>query len=100
MAIRDSRGPRRKSARPAPAAARLQRSPRASPTRDALDVASYIAELAAQLEAMALAADLDLLAYLLGMARSEADLVCASAESADRWEDGQAAFDHEGYSDP
>jgi hypothetical protein len=43
-------------------------------TREALDVAGYISDMTAQLEAMALAGGLDLLAYFLGMARSEADL--------------------------
>jgi hypothetical protein len=43
-------------------------------TREALDVAAYVSDMTAQLEAMALAGGLDLLAYFLGMARSEADL--------------------------
>lgn len=43
-------------------------------TRESLDVAGYVSDMTAQLEAMALAAGLDLLAYFLGMARSEADL--------------------------
>jgi hypothetical protein len=43
-------------------------------SREALDVASYVSDMAAQLEAMSLAAGLDLLGYFLGMARSEADL--------------------------
>ncbi len=43
-------------------------------TRASLDVAGYVSDMTAQLEAMALAAGLDLLAYFLGMARSEADL--------------------------
>lgn len=43
-------------------------------TREALDVAGYVHDMTAQLEAMAIAANLDLLAYFLGMARSEADL--------------------------
>ena len=38
-------------------------------------VARYLADMTAQLESMARAADLDLLAYLLAMARSEADAV-------------------------
>ena len=100
MAIRDSRAPKRNSAQPIPTGVSPRKSPRASPTRDALDVASYVAELAAQLEAMALAADLDLMAYFLGMARSEADLVCASAGVGDALDVGQASFDHEGLSGP
>jgi hypothetical protein len=51
-------------------------------TRHSLDVASYVSDMTAQLEAMALAAGLDLLAYFLGMAKSEADLfVRTNAES-------------------
>jgi hypothetical protein len=47
---------------------------RPSGTHEALDVAEYVSDVAAQIEAMALAAGLELLAYFLGMARSEADL--------------------------
>jgi len=36
-------------------------------------IARYLADMTAQLESMARAADLELLAYLLAMARSEAD---------------------------
>jgi hypothetical protein len=43
-------------------------------THEALDVAEYVSDMTAQLEAMALVAGLDLVAYFLGMARSEADL--------------------------
>jgi hypothetical protein len=43
-------------------------------TREGLDVARYIADMTAQLEAMAIAARLDLLAYFLGMARAESEL--------------------------
>ena len=50
-------------------------------SREALDVASYISDMTAQLEAMSLAAGLDLLAYFLGMARSEADLFVRTNES-------------------
>jgi hypothetical protein len=38
-------------------------------------VARYLADMTGQLESMARAADLDLLAYLLAMARAEADAV-------------------------
>ena len=38
-------------------------------------VARYLADMTAQLESMARAADLELLAYLLAMARSEADSI-------------------------
>jgi hypothetical protein len=43
-------------------------------TREALDVARYITDMTAQLEAMAVAARLDLLAYFLGMAKAESEL--------------------------
>lgn len=43
-------------------------------TREGLDVARYITEMTAQLEAMAIAARLDLLAYFLGMAKAESEI--------------------------
>ena len=43
-------------------------------TQEALDVARYITDMTAQLEAMAIAARLDLLAYFLGMARAESEI--------------------------
>jgi hypothetical protein len=43
-------------------------------TQEALDVARYVADITAQLEAMAIAARLDLLAYFLGMAKAESEL--------------------------
>ncbi len=42
-------------------------------TREALDVARYVADMAAQLETMSAAVDLDLAAYFLSMARVEAE---------------------------
>jgi len=74
-------------------------------TREALDVAGYVSDMTAQLEAMALAGGLDLLAYFLGMARSEADLFLrtnagaegeAEGEGAAISEEGQASFDSSG----
>jgi hypothetical protein len=53
-------------------------------TRDPLDVARYLADLVAQLEAMAIAAHLDKVAYFLGMAKAESDIsvrINAVAES-------------------
>jgi len=57
-------------------------------TREALDVARYITDMTAQLEAMAMAARLDLLAYFLGMAKAESEIyvrtnAVAEAERAD-----------------
>ena len=43
-------------------------------TPDAIDVARYAADMTSQLEAMANAAHLDLLAYFLGMAKAESEL--------------------------
>jgi hypothetical protein len=43
-------------------------------THEALDVARYITDMTAQLEAMAIAARLDLLAYFLGMAKAESEI--------------------------
>jgi hypothetical protein len=43
-------------------------------TREALDVARYVSDMTAQLEAMATAARLDLLAYFLGMAKAESEM--------------------------
>jgi len=73
--------PRRKRA----GRARIVREPRTGPERiddsaqdltrrQSLDVARYVSEMAAQLEAMANAVRLDLLAYFLGMAKAESEL--------------------------
>ena len=42
--------------------------------REALEVARYVTDMTVQLEAMAVAARLDLLAYFLGMAKAEGNL--------------------------
>jgi hypothetical protein len=62
--------------------------------REALDVAHYITDMTAQLEAMAVAARLDLLAYFLGMAKAESELFVrtnavaeAETEPEDLYED-------------
>jgi hypothetical protein len=65
-------------------------------TREALEVAGYVSDMTAQLEAMALAAGLDLLGYFLGMARSEADLFVrtnAGPESEAGEDDGDSGSD-------
>ena len=58
-------------------------------TREALDVARYVTDMTAQLEAMAIASRLDLLAYFLGMARAESELFVRTnaAPEADREDD-------------
>ena len=50
--------------------------------QEALDVARYVTDMAAQLEAMAIAARLDLLAYFLGMAKSESELFVRTSAPA------------------
>jgi hypothetical protein len=72
-------------------------------------VAAYVSDMTAQLEAMALSARLELLAYFLGMARSEADLFVRTTEGpegaadgdgnaveSERSDEDQAAFDRSG----
>jgi hypothetical protein len=64
-------------------------------TGEALEIARYVADMAAQLQTMSEAADLDLLAYFLGMARAEAEMflhrtlsaaVSESAGEGDGWD--------------
>ena len=55
---------------------------------DALDVARYVSDMTAQLEAMANAARLDLLAYFLGMAKAESELFVRT-HAADQSESGE-----------
>jgi hypothetical protein len=53
-------------------------------TREALDVARYITDMTAQLEATAIAARLDRLAYFLGMAKAESEIfvrTCGTPEA-------------------
>jgi hypothetical protein len=59
-------------------------------TREALDVARYVVDMTAQLEAMATAARLDLLAYFLGMAKAESEMfVRTSAVAKPELEDDE-----------
>jgi hypothetical protein len=51
--------------------------------REAIDVALYATDMAEQLETMAVAARLDLLAYFLGMAKAEGDLFVRGNAQAD-----------------
>jgi hypothetical protein len=62
---------------------------------EALDVARYIADMTQQLEAMAIAARLDLLAYFLGMAKAESELFDRSntADESDDADDQSAKFE-------
>jgi hypothetical protein len=52
--------------------------------RDALEVARYLTDMTAQLEAMAVAARLDLLGYFLSMAKAESGLFIRGNAQADR----------------
>jgi hypothetical protein len=58
--------------------------------REALDVANYITDMTAQLEAMAIAARLDLLAYFLGMAKAESELFVRTNAVAEAEADSEA----------
>jgi|SRR5271166_6226345 len=78
----DSGFPRRRSTaqgRPAKGFGAPAAAKRAVPDRaavpEALDVARYVADMTTQLEAMAIAARLDLLAYFLGMAKAESEVI-------------------------
>jgi hypothetical protein len=53
---------------------RVNDSSHGTVTREALDVVRYITDMTAQLEAMAIAGRLDLLAYFLGMAKAESEI--------------------------
>jgi hypothetical protein len=50
-------------------------TPAKSTAQEALDVARYVADMTAQLEAMAIASRLEMLAYFLGMAKAESELM-------------------------
>ena len=68
-------------------------------SRKSLDVARYVADMSAQLEAMALAADLDLLGYFMGMAKAEADLFVRTNAEADEEGHQPALTDDKARSD-
>jgi hypothetical protein len=51
--------------------------------QQALDLAQYITDMAAQLEAMAVAAHLEQLAYFLGMAKAESELFVRTNAAAE-----------------
>jgi hypothetical protein len=52
-------------------------------TRDALDVARFIAGMAAQFEAMAIAAHLDQVAFFLGIAKAESEIAVRTSAVAE-----------------
>jgi hypothetical protein len=68
---------------PQPVGTRRAEIPSRVAPREAFDVARYVTDMAAQLEAMAIAARLDLLAYFLGMAKAEGDLFLRTHAGAD-----------------
>jgi hypothetical protein len=63
-------------------------------TPEALDVARYIADMTAQLEAMAIAARLDLLAYFLGMSRAEGELLVRTSAPDPEIDLAEESTDH------
>jgi hypothetical protein len=66
-------------------------------SEEALDVARYVTDMTSQLEAMAIAARLDLLAYFLGMAKAEGEFFVrrnAPDEYGSDEPDGAAPSDH------
>jgi hypothetical protein len=62
-------------------------------TPEALDVARYITDMTAQLEAMAVAARLDLLAYFLGMARAESELFVRTNAVSEEEPEAEASYE-------
>ncbi len=50
--------------------------------QEPLEVARYVTDMTTQLEKMAVAAGLEVLAYFLGMAKAEGDLLGAQPESS------------------
>jgi hypothetical protein len=104
--------PRRKRAgrgrdagEPQPAGPRRAEIPSRVAPREAFDVARYVTDMSAQLEAMAISARLDLLAYFLGMAKAEGDLFLrthagsdgAADESAEPLADDPVSDDDHGH---
>jgi len=73
MNTRTTRPGRKREGRGSPTSARA--AVRDEPTDRKADVARYIADMTAQLAAMARAADLDLLAYFLNMANAESESI-------------------------
>jgi hypothetical protein len=99
---RAARGPTARDSETAPD--RLDEASRPT-TQESLDVARYVTDMAAQLEAMAIASHLDLLAYFLGMAKSESELFVRTnalgGGGADRpGEAVSASGDHSGKPSP
>ena len=98
---RRNRAAQARAAREAPTtvSGRVDDPSRGLVSRKSLDVARYVADMSAQLEAMALAADLDLLGYFMGMARAEADLFVRTNAAAGDERDQPALTDDKARSD-
>jgi hypothetical protein len=75
---------------PQPTATRRSENPPRVAPKEAFDVARYVTDMSAQLEAMAIAARLDLLAYFLGMAKAEGDLFLRTQSGSDGAADDSA----------
>ncbi len=65
----------------------------AAVTREALDVARYITDMTAQLEAMAIAGRLELLAYFLGMAKAESEIFVRTNAVAEAEREDEDSFE-------
>src|SRR5271166_6344246 len=78
---------------------RTHEPPPGEATREALDIARYVADMTAQLEAMSTAVDLDLLAYFLAMAKAEAELFLRMNAEAAPSDEEDVAADREAGSD-
>jgi hypothetical protein len=94
---RRNRGEHGKASKSAPARLpkRADDPSRGIVAREALDVAHYITDMTAQLEAMAVAARLDLLAYFLGMAKAESELFVRTNAVAEAELDAKVEADPE-----
>jgi hypothetical protein len=68
-------GPNRAAARPA--------RPANAVTPQTLDIVRYIADMTAQLESMAISGHFDMLAYFLGMAKAESELLVRTSPGED-----------------
>jgi hypothetical protein len=83
LAETETRGEKRKT-RSRQIVEKSRRSVSGAVTREVLDVARYITDVTAQLEALAIAAHLDQLAYSLGTGKRKAKYWFASAASRSR----------------
>ena len=85
--LRQKPGRERRKARAPEIAEKSRRSVSGAVTGEVLDVARYISDVTAQLEALAIAAHLDQLAYFLGMAKAESEVLVRVSGVPERVED-------------